>query len=182
MADAVADQMRWFRRGALAFVIAIGWVFIAWSNHFHVTAPVVFVCLGFLAIVAVIWNFWKIGAMAVSPEQAGEAAWERPIGPRDHLEKEKKTLLKAIKEAEFDLEMGKLSKADAESMIATYRARAIAVIKELERSEEPAAGSKRELIEREVKARLAVAREGAKGKKKKKGNHRDAEATEGEKA
>jgi hypothetical protein len=167
MADP-ADQIRWLRRGLLAFAIIVGWSFIAAMNHFHVTAPVVFVCLGFLAVVAVIWNFWKIGSMVASPEQAGEAAWERPIGPRDFLEKEKKTLLKAIKEAEFDLEMGKLSKADADSMIATYRARAIAVIKELEGPEAPAPTSKRELIEREVKARLAVAREGAKGKPKKK--------------
>lgn len=164
MAEA-ADQIRWLRRGLIAFVVAVGWAFIAAMNHFHVTASVVFVCLGFLAVVAVIYNFWKIGAMAVSPDQAGNQAWERPIGPRDELEKEKKTLLKAIKEAEFDLEMGKLSKVDADQMITTYRARAIAVIKELERTEAPPPASKRELIEREVKARLAVTKEEEKAKK-----------------
>src|SRR6266404_3142487 len=102
--DPTDDPMRWLRRGAIGLVIIAGWVFIAASNHFHITAPVVFVCLGYLAIIAVILNFWKIGAMAVAPEQAGEEAWLRPVGPRDALEKEKKTLLKAIKEAEFDLE------------------------------------------------------------------------------
>jgi hypothetical protein len=164
--EPAADPIRWFRRGIIAFVIIAGWLFIAAINHFHITAPVVFVCLGFLAVVAVIFNFWKIGAMAVSPEQAGDAAWERPIGPRDFLEKEKKTLLKAIKEAEFDLEMGKLSKTDADQMIATYRARAIAVIKELDHVVAPANRGKREQIERELKARVAVEAEAAKGKKK----------------
>jgi hypothetical protein len=160
------DPARWFRRGAIGFAIVGGWVFIAASNHFHVTAPVVFVCLGYLAIIAVIVNFWKIGAMAAAPANAGEEAWLRPIGPRDELEKEKKTLLKAIKEAEFDLEMGKLSKRDADEMIATYRARAIAVIKELDHDDTAAAANgKREKIEREIKARLAVEAEAAKGKK-----------------
>src|SRR5437870_59227 len=125
-----SDPLRWVRRAGFAFALVVGWLFIAWSNRFHITAPVVFVALGYLAVVAVIVNMWRIGAIAVAPELAGDAAWERPIGPRGELEKEKRTLLKAIKEAEFDHEMGKLSKADADSMIATYRARAIAVIKE----------------------------------------------------
>ncbi len=75
---------------------------------------------------------------------------------RDELEREKRTLLKAIKEAEFDHGMGKLSKRDADEMIATYRARAIEVIKELERLEAGEAGTVRERIEREVKARLEL--------------------------
>ena len=157
--------MRWVRRATIAFVLVVGWLFIAFANHFHLTAPVVFVCLGYLAAVAVLVNLWKTGAMAVAPEQIGEDAWERPIGPREELEKEKKTLLKAIKEAEFDLEMGKLSKADADSMITTYRQRAIAVFKELDgmdarKPDGPAYRGEmlttREKIEREVKARLAV--------------------------
>ena len=166
---AVADPMRWLRRGALALAIVVGWLFIAASNHFHITAPVVFVCLGYLAVIAVIMNFYKIGAMAIAPEQATDEAWERPIGPRDDLEKEKKTLLKAIKEAEFDLEMGKLSKVDADGMITQYRARAIAVIKELDRMDGvKETSSKRDAIERELKARLAVEKEEKKGKKKSK--------------
>ena len=65
--------------------------------------------------------------------------------------------------------MGKLSKVDADALIAIYRARAIAVIKELERFEEldmknvdPAGrplakDSVRDQIAREVKARLELA-------------------------
>jgi len=165
MSEAAAS-MRWLRWGAIGLAIVVGWLFIAGANHFHVTAPVVFVCLGYVAGLAAIMNFYKIGAMAVAPEQATEDAWERPIGPRDELEKEKKTLLKAIKEAEFDHEMGKLSKSDADAMIAQYRARAIAVIKELDRANGAKASDKRDAIEREVKARLAVETEAKKGKKK----------------
>lgn len=162
------DPARWLRRGAIALIILIGWAFIAWQNKLHITAPLAFVCLGYLAVVLTIVNLWRTGAAAMSPEHEGEAAWTRPIGARGELEKEKKTLLKAIKEAEFDLQMGKLSKADADSMILTYRARAIEVIKELERFEEldmknvdPAGrplakDSVRDQIAREVKARLEI--------------------------
>ena len=179
MSEPVADPVRWIRRGVIAALVVLGWVFIAWQNKFHITAPVAFVCLGYLAVVLTIVNLWRTGAAAMSPEHEGEHAWSRPIGPRGELEKEKKTLLKAIKEAEFDLEMGKLSKADADAMIQTYRARAIEVIKELERygdtdtkmgNVDPAGrplarDTVRDQIAREVKARLEI--EGAAAKKKK---------------
>ncbi len=168
MAEAsVEDQMRWIRRGGLAIQLVGGWVAIFWINKFHLTAPVVFVSLGYLAVVATIYNLWRTGAAAVSAEEASATAWAAPAGPRADLEKEKRTLLKAIKEAEFDHAMGKLSKADADGMIQMYRARAIEVIKELDK---PAAESNgatvREQIEREVKARLEVGAKKDKPKKK----------------
>jgi hypothetical protein len=160
-------------------ILVLGWLFLFWQNNFHLTAPVFFLAVGYLAVVAIIANLWRTGASAMAPEHAGEEAWSRPIGERGELEKEKKTLLKAIKEAEFDLHMGKLSKIDAELMIQTYRARAIAVIKELERFEDIAmknvdpAGrpvakdSVRDQIAREVKARIEIAGASASKKKKK---------------
>ncbi len=177
--------MRTMRWAAIGLALVVGWFFIVWQNNFHLTAPVVFVGLGYLAVVALIVNMWKTGAMAVAPEQAGDEAWERPIGPREELDKEKRTLLKAIKEAEFDHEMGKLSKTDADAMIATYRQRAIAVIKELDRMDPRSAPdeayrgamlTKREKIEREVKARLELAEKKAKKGAKKKNSRQDAEA------
>lgn len=149
----------------VAGLLVIGWFFIVWQNKFHMTAPTVMLCLGYLAVIATVANLWRVGAAAVAPEDATADAWARPIGPHDELEKEKKTLLKAIKEAEFDLAMGKLSKVDAEQLITMYRTRAIAVIKELERLDGIAAAEdKRGQIEREVAARLAL--EGAASKKK----------------
>ena len=101
-----------------------------------------------------VYNLWRTGAAVAMVDDAEAAAsWGRPIGPRTELEREKKTLLKAIKEAEFDHQMGKLSKADADHMMAVYRARAIELIKALEQT---AGGSVREQIERELRARLEV--------------------------
>ena len=149
--------MQWVRRGCALAILVIGWVFITWQNHFHITAPVVFVCLAYLAVVATIYNLWRTGASVVaSDEDEGDSTWAKPAGALGELEREKRTLIKAIKEAEFDHQMGKLSERDAEQMIRTYRARAIEVIKDLERLELGTAGSAREQILREVRARLEL--------------------------
>jgi hypothetical protein len=151
------DTMRWVWRGSALAFLGIGWVFIAWQNHFHITAPVVFVCLGYLAVVATVYNLWRTGASAVATAEGdGDSTWAKPTGARGELEREKRTLLKAIKEAEFDLQMGKLSQRDADDMIRTYRARAVEVLKEIDRLDSGTAGSAREQILREVRARLEI--------------------------
>ena len=176
IADAPADPIRWVRLGIFFGVLIVGWIFIGWQNRFHVTAPVVFVCLGYLAVIAMVYNLWRTGAAAVAPEHVGEEAWARPAGPRGDLEKAKRTLLKAIKEAEFDHEMGKLSKVDADDLIRTYRGRAIEVIKEIDRIDAGEGESVRARIDREVKARLAVHDHKAANKKAKKPVKPDATA------
>jgi len=149
--------MRWVWRGTALAVLFVGWVFIAWQNHFHITAPVVFVCLAFLAVVATVYNLWRTGAAAVSTgEDEGDSTWARPAGRLGELEREKRTLLKAIKEAEFDHQMGKLSKHDVDEMIRVYRARAIEVIKEIDHLGAGAAATPREQIMREVRARIEL--------------------------
>jgi hypothetical protein len=151
--------MRWIRRGGALAILLIGWVFIAWQNRFHLSAPVVFVCLGYLAVVATVYNLWRTGvAVVISDDEGVDSTWAKPAGALGELEREKRTLLKAIKEAEFDHEMGKLSKRDVDEMIRTYRARAIEVIKEIDRHGGAAAagGSPREQILREVRARLEL--------------------------
>src|SRR5882724_1809273 len=151
------DTMRWLRRGAAVALLMIGWVFIAWQNRFHVTAPVVFVCLAYFAVIATIYNLWRTGAIAVdSAEDQGDSTWAKPVGALGELEREKRTLLKAIKEAEFDHQMGKLSQRDADEMIRGYRTRAIEVIKEIDRHGLGTAGSVREQILREVRARVQL--------------------------
>lgn len=149
--------MRWVWRGSALAALVIGWVFIAWQNHFHITPPLVFVCLGYLAVVATVYNLWRTGAAAVaSSDDEDDSTWAKPAGALGELEREKRTLLKAIKEAEFDHQMGKLSKRDVDDMVRTYRARAVEVYKEIDRIERGAAGSAREQILREVRARLEV--------------------------
>lgn len=181
MADDNSDPLKWLRRGVFLAALVIGWLFILWQNKFFISPPAVFVCLAYLAVVSTVYALWRIGVVAVAEEEpGGDSTWGRSIGARGELEREKKTLLKAIKEAEFDREMGKLSKTDADEMIGIYRSRAIEVIRELDNLEAGAAGTVREQIEREVRARLeiesktkkaaddeAAAAFGAKGKGKK---------------
>jgi hypothetical protein len=152
------DPMRWAWRVGVVSVLVIGWMFILWQNRFHVTLPVVIVCLAYLAVVATVFNLWRTSAVAVAINEDDErdSTWGSTLGERGELEREKKSLLRAIKEAEFDREMGKLSKIDSDEMIAVYRARAIEVIKELDRLDAGSVGTVREQIQREVKARLEI--------------------------
>ncbi|MGE0548079.1 MAG: hypothetical protein AB7O24_06640 [Kofleriaceae bacterium] len=155
------DSTRWLRRTVALVLIVIGWLFISWQNNFNATAAVVFADLGWLAIVLTVYNLWRTGAVAASVQEdddSPDSTWTRPIGERAELEREKKILLKAIKETEFDLEMGKLSKVDAEEMTARYRAKAIDLIKEIDRIDGKSSGTIREQIEREVKARVELRR------------------------
>ncbi|HET9991399.1 MAG TPA: hypothetical protein VFQ65_22870, partial [Kofleriaceae bacterium] len=152
-ADGVEDPLRTVKLGGFLFALIGGWLFVLGSNKFHITAPVVFVCLGYFAILMTVVNLWRTGAAAASSNTVDD--WQRPLGARGELEKEKKTLLKAIKEAEFDFAMGKLSKLDSDALIRDYRARAIEVIKELDRGGASQLSAK-EQIELEVKARLAL--------------------------
>ena len=66
------------------------------------------------------------------------------------LEREKMLVLRSIKELEFDRAMGKLSEKDFEEMATRLRARAMSLMRQLD-----AGGGYRELIERELKARVS---------------------------
>ena len=68
---------------------------------------------------------------------------------RAALEREKTTLLRSIKELEFDRAMGKVSEGDFRDMSDRLRARAVRLIKQLDTGR----AGYRELIERELTAR-----------------------------
>jgi aconitase B len=68
------------------------------------------------------------------------------------LEREKQAVLKAIKEIELDHQMRKIADGDYHEMIDRYRTRAMRLISEIE-----AGDNFIELIERELKDRLAAA-------------------------
>ena len=87
-------------------------------------------------------------APLVSKEEA------QPIGllsesMRAVLEREKLLVLRSIKELEFDRAMGKVSAKDFDEMSGRLRARAISLMRQLDTE-----GGYRELIERELQARL----------------------------
>jgi ribosomal protein L40E len=71
---------------------------------------------------------------------------------RNAVEREKALVLRSIKELEFDRAMGKVSPRDFDEMAGRLRARAMMLIKQ---ADEGGAGY-RELIERELSARLAA--------------------------
>ena len=77
------------------------------------------------------------------------------------LEREKALVLRSLKELEFDRAMGKVSQDDFDEMAARLRARALALMKQLD---EDGSGY-RSIIERELSARLA-ARGGARAEPK----------------
>ena len=74
-----------------------------------------------------------------------------PLGRRSRaaLEREKTLVLRSIKELEFDRAMGKVAEDDFNEMVARLRARAIAIMKQLE-----AGTSYREVIERDLAKRI----------------------------
>jgi hypothetical protein len=145
-------------------VIPPGWFFIFKTVNWHFTPSAVLLMICWVAIVTI--GYFGI-RMALSAASADDRAWFAVRGQREELEREKRSLLKAIKEIEFDRETGKLSAEDAASLTAVYRARAIEVIKAIEAAT-GAATSVREQLLAEVRARQAVDNKVKHAKNKKK--------------
>lgn len=149
---------------AVTVIIAMGWLFVLAMHRFHVTVPVIVMSLGWAAVILSAYLLIRIG-MAAAHDEDDHDAWWRPLGKRDELEREKRSLLKAIKEIEFDREMGKMTDADAAEIVRVYRAHAIEVIKALDHLETGGPKDVRDEIERELRARQAVASKPTKRKK-----------------
>ncbi len=94
-------------------------------------------------------GFYRTVAPLVAAELGGGAEWAG-TRTRAALEREKTLVLRAIKELEFDRAMGKIAPRDFEEMVARLRARAVALMKQLDQ----AGAGYRDLIERELLARL----------------------------
>jgi hypothetical protein len=111
-------------------------------------APVFFLVAATAALGGIVWLLFRAGlALTQVPES-------EPIvvtgARRKELEREKQALLKALKELDFDHEMGKVSKKDFEEISQQYRARAIRVMRQLD----DAAGDYEKMIARDLAARL----------------------------
>ncbi len=83
--------------------------------------------------------------------RSGEPVSERT---RAALEREKRLVLRSIKELEFDHAMGKLSKKDFEEMSGRLRTRALALMRQLELDPD----GYKSTIERELEARVKSAK------------------------
>jgi hypothetical protein len=107
----------------------------------------------FLAIATALlgWTVWLLfsAAHAAAHELAAGEAQVASGRRRKELEREKQALLKALKELEFDHEMGKVSDKDFREIGGLYRGRAVRVMRQLDE----AGGEYRALIERELAGR-----------------------------
>jgi hypothetical protein len=115
--------------------------------------PLVMLALGGLTLALCGLALWRVidPLTRASNELAGTRESNAPGRARE-LEREKQLVLKAIKEIELDHQMRKIADADYREMIDRYRTRAMRLISEIEVGD-----NFRELIERELKDRLAIA-------------------------
>jgi hypothetical protein len=111
----------------------------------------IFVCLG-------IFGAGIVGLAVLNtlrPLVTGETREPEMVGTstRVSIEREKNLLLRSIKELEFDHAMGKVGEADFHEMSARLRSRAVRLMQQLDST----STGYRELIERELAARLVKA-------------------------
>jgi Ca2+/Na+ antiporter len=132
-------------------VLGVVVMMVAASRAGRLTGAAIFLGLAVTALCAVVFVFFLAArALVRDPEDAEQrvATGRR----RKELEREKQALLKALKELEFDHEMGKVSDEDYQEIGANYRARAVRVLRQLDESTGDA--DYRALAEKELKARL----------------------------
>ena len=113
------------------------------------TPGAVFLVVGWMAILAT--GYFLARAVSSFDLATGGSSEEIQGGRRGELEREKKLLLKAIKEVEFDRDMNKIDDADAKVAITRYRVRALEIIALLDDRDRPIA----QRIDEELKKRLA---------------------------
>ncbi len=121
--------------------------------HFRPTAGTVFLSLGWISILCtgyLLVRTVQTFDLRVGAEVSGDLTANR----RAELEREKKLLVKAIKEVEFDRDSGKLDTGEAAQAIARYRARAVEILRLLD---EGPGRQYEALIEKELAKRLAKA-------------------------
>jgi hypothetical protein len=119
----------------------------------HGTSPanLVLVSLSIGAAGSAGLGFYRMLAPLVA-DAAGVGADTLGARTRATLEREKVLVLRTIKELEFDRAMGKVSVQDFDEMVTRLRARAIALMKQLDQGR----GAYRDLIERELLSRLGA--------------------------
>ena len=142
--------MRRYVYPAVVIVVAIGVGVYAASVGGRSSTP--FLVAATLALGWIFWLLFRAAQALVREPDVGDnvvATGRR----RKELEREKQSLLKALKELEFDHEMGKVSQKDFEDIGALYRARAIGVMRRLD----DAGGDYQKMIAADVAKRLKKA-------------------------
>jgi len=103
--------------------------YAAWSGG---RASAAFLAGATLALGWVVWLAFRAAHALVKDAPVAEAGAAVTGRRRKELEREKQALLKALKELDFDHQMGKVSEKDFADISATYRGRAIRVMRQLD--------------------------------------------------
>ena len=98
----------------------------------RVEAPTFALAAASAALVYALGQLYAMVRALSQPDRVAQVGQAAGSFTQAELRDEKRRLLRAIKELEFDFGMGKLSKADHDAVIATYRLRAIEVMRALE--------------------------------------------------
>lgn len=122
-------------RARLGYLVALlaacaavgGWA--AWAGA---RASLPFLVMATGALGCVVWLAFRAAQALVKEAPAVDSGAVATGKRRKELEREKQALLKALKELDFDHEMGKVSDKDFADISATYRARAIRVMRQLD--------------------------------------------------
>jgi hypothetical protein len=125
-----------------------------WLYRWGPTLGAVFLVLGWMSLLATTFFLAKAVRVDFSRREDDEASLDDDR--RAELEREKKLLLKAIKEAEFDRELHKLDEAEAATVIHRYRTRAIEILRALEPVEGKVGKDYGAMVEAELRKRLAA--------------------------
>ncbi|HEX6839605.1 MAG TPA: zinc ribbon domain-containing protein [Polyangia bacterium] len=112
----------------LALAAGVGGYSI-WSGG---RSSVPFLVMATLALGWVVWLAFRAAQALTKDAPVVEAGAAVTGKRRKELEREKQALLKALKELDFDHQMGKVSDKDFADISSTYRARAIRVMRQLD--------------------------------------------------
>jgi|GEM_PF-6854237 len=118
--------------GALAGVVVIGWLLVFNYDNWRYSASTAFLMLGWVGIVGAAWFLWNAFWSVAVDAPGGDAIEVISQGLRGDLVREKEALKRAIKDVEFDRDMGKMSDKQAAAITRVYRRRAKDIIKTLE--------------------------------------------------
>ncbi len=121
-------------------------------------SSVPFLAMAAAALGFIVWVVFR-AAQALVREPAAAEATVATGRRRKELEREKQALVKALKELDFDHQMGKVSDKDFADIGAQYRARAIRVMRKLD----DAGGEYEAMIAQEIGKRLSGADKPAAG-------------------
>jgi hypothetical protein len=126
------------RRGALLLLLAslgaaaLTLALLVAVFSARLDAPTVALSVAAAALVYALAQLYAVVRALAAPDRIAQVGRGAGAFTQAELRDEKRRLLRAIKELEFDHGMGKLSQADFDAVISTYRLRAIEVMRALD--------------------------------------------------